>query len=66
MIRFVFDRLWAFEPLCSRKCYSEWDDEWDDEESYSPTSWDRDPEESDDDYEDRMQDQEDMMDSWND
>lgn len=63
MIKFIFNCLWAFDPLCSRKCSSEWDDE---EESYSPTSWERDPEESDDDYEDRVQDQEDLVDYWND
>lgn len=67
MIRFMFNRPLAFVPLCSRKRSNEWDDEWDDEEEgYSPTSWERDPDESDDDYYDRMQDQEDMMDSWND
>lgn len=33
---------------------------------YSPTSWDRDPFESDDDYQERIQDQEDLLDYFND
>ncbi|MGM9833369.1 MAG: hypothetical protein ACI31A_06755 [Candidatus Limisoma sp.] len=36
------------------------------DDNYSPTSWERDPDESDEDYEDRMQDQEDLMDYYND
>lgn len=43
---------------------SSYDDE--DEEYYSPTSWEQHCDESDEDYADRMQDQEDLLDSWND
>lgn len=32
-----------------------------DDDYYSPTSWDRDPEESDEDYRDRMEDQESLL-----
>ncbi len=45
--------------------YPENDDEQDDD-YYSPTDWERQPDESDEDYEERMQDLEDLMDSWND
>lgn len=31
------------------------------EDPYSPTSWDKDPYESDEDYQDRIQDQEDWL-----
>ncbi|MDY5968124.1 MAG: hypothetical protein SPJ08_03880 [Sphaerochaetaceae bacterium] len=35
--------------------------EEDEEDYYSPTSWDRDPDETDEEYQDRMQDQEDLL-----
>ena len=38
----------------------------DEDEEFSPTSWDRDPYESDEDYEERMQDQEDWLESFDD
>lgn len=38
----------------------------DEEDYYSPTSWDRNPYETDEDYEERMQDQEDYLDYNND
>lgn len=41
------------------------DPEEDDEDYYSPTDWDKGPFESDEDYEDRIQDQEDYLDSFN-
>ena len=41
-------------------------DENEDEDYYSPTDWEREPGESDEDYQERLQDLEDMMDSWND
>lgn len=33
----------------------------DEEDYYSPTSWDRDPDETDEEYMERMQDQEDFL-----
>ena len=33
---------------------------------YSPTDWGKDPRETDEDYEERIQDQEDLMDYYND
>jgi hypothetical protein len=33
----------------------------DEEDYYSPTSWERDPDETDEEYQDRMQDQEDLL-----
>lgn len=33
----------------------------DEEDYYSPTSWDREPDETDEEYQDRMQDQEDFL-----
>ena len=33
----------------------------DEEDYYSPTSWERDPDETDEEYQDRMQDQEDFL-----
>jgi hypothetical protein len=41
-------------------------DEDESEDFYSPTSWDRGFNESDEDYEDRMGDQEDLTDYYND
>lgn len=40
--------------------------EEDEEEFYSPTSWDRDPDETDEEYQDRMQDQEDLLEYFDD
>ena len=37
-----------------------------DDEPFSPTSWERDPYESDEDYEERIQDQEDYLESFDD
>ncbi len=39
---------------------NEEENEWDDD-FYSPTSWDKDPFETDEDYQDRIQDQEDLL-----
>jgi len=38
----------------------------DEDDQFSPTSWERDPFESDEDYEERMQDQEDYLESFDD
>lgn len=50
----------------SKVLFSSEDDDYDgisedDDDYYSPTSWDRDPEESDEDYRDRMEDQESLL-----
>ena len=39
--------------------------EEDEEDYYSPTSWERNSFESDEDYQDRLQDQEDLLDNLN-
>ena len=39
------------------------DEQYDPEEEYSPTSWDKDPNESHEDYEERVQDLEDYLES---
>lgn len=36
------------------------------DDMYSPTSWDKDPYETDEEYEDRIKDQEDLMEFFND
>lgn len=41
---------------------SKWDEEDNDDDYYSPTSWEREPGESDEDYNDRMEDQDSLMD----
>lgn len=46
------------------KPYNDYEDE--EEDYYSPTSWGRDSYETDEDYEDRIQDQEDYLDYNND
>ena len=38
----------------------------DDDDMFSPTSWDKDPFETDEEYEERIQDQEDMMEYYDD
>lgn len=38
----------------------------DDDDMFSPTSWDKDPFEADEEYEERIQDQEDMMEYYDD
>lgn len=38
----------------------------DDDDTFSPTSWDKDPFETDEEYEERIQDQEDMMEYYDD
>ena len=45
--------------------YNDYDNN-DEENDYSPTAWERDPFESDEDYEERVQDQEDYVDYYND
>ena len=45
--------------------FDENDDKYEDD-PYSPTSWDRHGDETDEDYEDRIQDQEDFLDYFND
>ena len=42
------------------------EEEFEEDDNYSPTSWDRHYGESDEDYNDRMQDQEDLVDYYND
>lgn len=41
-------------------------DDPEEEDYYSPTSWNRDPDESDEDYKERMENQEDYIDYSND
>ncbi|MBO7601501.1 MAG: hypothetical protein J6S94_00540 [Bacteroidaceae bacterium] len=45
--------------------FKEQEDEEEDDDFYSPTSWERESGESDEDYEDRKQDLEDYLDSLN-
>lgn len=39
-------------------------EEYDDDDYYSPTDWDREPNESDEDYEERMENLEDYLESF--
>ena len=50
-----------------KKIEYEKEDEWDEEEEpFSPTTWDRLPGETVEDYIDRIEDQEGLIGSWND
>ncbi len=44
----------------------EFENEWEDDEDYSPTGYERRPDESDEDYQERMEDYESLVDYNND
>lgn len=49
------------ETLYGEDNYDSYDGQEDDDDYYSPTDWDREPEESDQDYEDRVTDLQDWL-----
>lgn len=58
--------LSSVSPVASQCNYSRSYDDDDSDDYYSPTSWERDPEETDQDYADRMEEQQDWLESFDD